>query len=247
MTCSARSFSEASRRSSSPSPGFVVPAIGFTLARVPSSFTSVSGEEPIERQVAELEQEEVGRGIDAPQRPVDRDGRRRGGPLRPLREDDLEGVAGADVLLGREDGPLVGLPREEAPDRAARVPAARAGLLQRACKPCRDLVDVAGEHLRDPGQVVEADERVRDDEEALREVGPVRGQPNGRLQPRDMVVAEVAHHRCPSLDRALGVLEREQPGARAERGCSGRGVPARPTRAESSARRRAGAGTPRAG
>ena len=64
--------------------------------------------------------------------------------------------------------------------------------------------------------MVEADERVRDDEEALREVGPVCRQPDGRLQPRDMVVAEVADHGRASLDRALGVLERDQPGARAE-------------------------------
>ena len=46
ITCSARSFSEASSRSASPSPGCVEPAIGFSDARGPSHFTSVSGDEP---------------------------------------------------------------------------------------------------------------------------------------------------------------------------------------------------------
>ena len=46
ITCSARSFSDASSRSASPSPGEVVPAIGFTLARRSFSLTSVSGDEP---------------------------------------------------------------------------------------------------------------------------------------------------------------------------------------------------------
>jgi hypothetical protein len=46
MTCSALSFSDASSSSASPSPGAAVPAIGLSEAREPSSFTSVSGEEP---------------------------------------------------------------------------------------------------------------------------------------------------------------------------------------------------------
>ena len=71
ITCSARSFSEASSRSASPSPGCVVPAIGFRLARPPSALTSVSGERADEREVAELEQEEVRRRVDAPQRAVE--------------------------------------------------------------------------------------------------------------------------------------------------------------------------------
>ena len=51
-----------------------------------------------QRQAAELEQEEVGGGIDPAQRPVELE--RRGGrrPLRPLREHDLERIPGADVL-----------------------------------------------------------------------------------------------------------------------------------------------------
>ena len=46
MMCSALSFSEASRRSPMPAPGLVVPAMGFSEARVPSSLTNVSGDDP---------------------------------------------------------------------------------------------------------------------------------------------------------------------------------------------------------
>ena len=50
-------------------------------------------------QVAELEQEEVGRRVDAAERPVELERARGGRALGALGEDDLEGVAGADVLL----------------------------------------------------------------------------------------------------------------------------------------------------
>ena len=80
-------------------PARVVPAIGFRLARRPSSLTSVSGEEPISASVAELEQEQVRRRVDAAQRAVELERARRGRPLGALGEDDLEGVARADVLL----------------------------------------------------------------------------------------------------------------------------------------------------
>jgi hypothetical protein len=52
-----------------------------------------------EREVVELQQEEVRGGVDAAKRAVEVE---RGGgrsPLGPLREHDLERVAGADVLL----------------------------------------------------------------------------------------------------------------------------------------------------
>ncbi len=52
-----------------------------------------------ERELAELEQEEVRGGVDAPQRAVELQ-RRGGGPaLGALREHDLERVAGPDQLL----------------------------------------------------------------------------------------------------------------------------------------------------
>ena len=98
--CSARSFSDASSSSSLAPPGQTVPAIGFSWPRGSRShLTTVSGELPTSASVAELEQEEVRRWVDATQRAVelDRGGGRR--PLGALRDDDLEGVAFADVLL----------------------------------------------------------------------------------------------------------------------------------------------------
>ena len=63
MMCSARSFSEARSSSASPSPGPVVPAIGFRLARVPSSFTSVSGEEPTSAMPSRSSRKWYGEGL----------------------------------------------------------------------------------------------------------------------------------------------------------------------------------------
>jgi hypothetical protein len=56
--------------------------------------------------------------------------------------------------------------------------------------------------------VVEAEEDVRDDEAALRYVGPVLGKRDRALELRDVVVAEVADDRLPEL---LGLLERDDP------------------------------------
>ena len=63
ITCSARSFSEASSRSASPSPGCVVPAIGFRLARPPSHLTSVSGEEPTSASPSSSSRKRYGDGL----------------------------------------------------------------------------------------------------------------------------------------------------------------------------------------
>ncbi len=60
-----------------------------------------------EREVAELEQEEVGRRVDPTERPVQLECARRRRTLDPLREHDLERVAGADVLLRDADRALV--------------------------------------------------------------------------------------------------------------------------------------------
>ena len=51
---------------------------------------------------------------------------------------------------------------------------------------------IAGQHLGRAAAVVEADERLGDDEAALGQVGAVRGQRHRRLQLRDVVVGEVA-------------------------------------------------------
>src|SRR5919205_2652725 len=77
----------------------------------------------------------------------------------------------------------------------------------------RDLPRLADEDLRDALRMVEADERVRDHELALREAGAVIGQRHGWLQLRDEVVAEVADDR--HVER-LRLLERHDAGARAD-------------------------------
>src|SRR5438093_13413687 len=56
--------------------------------------------------------------------------------------------------------------------------------------------------------MVEADERLRDEEAALRQSRAGVGQPDGRLEPRDVVVGEVADDR---FTRPLGLLERAEP------------------------------------
>ena len=165
-----------------------------------------------ERDVAELEQKQVRRRVDPPESAVERDRGSLRPPHRALREDDLEGVAGPDVLLRDEYAPLVlgliGSPLGRvAPERAVRR------LRDRTGQDPGDLVRVAGEHLRRACHVVDADQRVGDDEAALGQVGPRVRQPHGRLELGDVVVAEVADH---GLRDALRLLERDDSPAAAD-------------------------------
>jgi hypothetical protein len=74
-----------------------------------------------------------------------------------------------------------------------------------------DLVAVAREHLGRSRAVIEAHERLGHDEAALgKAVAGVR-QGDGRLERRDVVVGDVAHHGQPER---LGLVERHEPGAR---------------------------------
>ena len=123
-----------------------------------------------QRELAELEQEEVRRRVDAAQRAVDVDRRRAGRPLRALREDDLERVALADVLLRALDAADVLEPSRRAARPAARPVAARLEPGQRPVEPLRHLDRVAAQDLGHPQDVVELDERVGDDEQALGKV-----------------------------------------------------------------------------
>ena len=111
----------------------VVPAIGFSEARRPSRLDERLRRGADECEAVELEQEEVRRRVDAPQRAVELERARRGRPLGALREDDLERVAGADVLLRLHDRALVLVPRRE-PARRAR-PRARRAAPARAAAP----------------------------------------------------------------------------------------------------------------
>ena len=78
----------------------------------------------------------------------------------------------------------------EAAERTALPVAARHRRLRRGKR-----IGVAVEHVRDSGHVVEPDQRVGDDEAALRQVGPVVRQRYGRFELRDVVVPVVADDR----------------------------------------------------
>src|SRR5581483_8932914 len=158
-----------------------------------------------EGYVVELEEEEIRRRVDPPQRAVELDG---GGARRPrcaLRDDDLEDVAHADVLLRPLDAADVLVPGRLALQRASYAVAARHLRLRPG-----QGVSVSAQELGDATGVVEADEDVGDEEEALRRVRPVRRQRDGRLEARDRVVAEVAEDRLAEL---LRIREGDEPRA----------------------------------
>ena len=146
------------------------------------------------------------------QRPVERERRRLGRALGPLREDDLERVALPDVLLARRDARLVlGLGREALCGRGDE-PLARRARRVVGERP-RDLAGIAVEDLSDAAHVIEAHEHVGCDEAALRQTATRGRKRHGRLELRDEVVGEVADDR---LGRAFGLLVGEEPGARAD-------------------------------
>ena len=95
------------------------------------------------------------------------------------------------MLLRAAHPSLVFALRREAAERGGAAVAARE-LRLRPIEPGSDVGRVAREDVRDALGVVEADERVGDDERALREPGALLGERHGRLQLRDEVVAEVA-------------------------------------------------------
>ena len=80
-----------------------------------------------ERDVPELQEEEIRRRVDATQRAVELDGGRRRGARRALCDHDLEDVALADVLLRALDAAQVLVARRLALERPARRRAARQG------------------------------------------------------------------------------------------------------------------------
>src|SRR6266545_7393133 len=161
-----------------------------------------------ERQAVELQQEEVRRRVDPAQRAVQLERGRGGRPLGALRDDDLERVAGADVLLRLAHAPLVLRLLGEAAERTAPSLAAR-HRRQWSFERAR----VAAEHLRDAEHVIEADERVGDDEAALRQAWPVVRERHHRLQPRDVVVR---HEADDGKRERLRLVEVDEPRPRAD-------------------------------
>ena len=78
-----------------------------------------------QREPVELEQEEVRRRVDPAQRAIELERGRGRRPLGALRDDDLERVARADVVLRATHAPLVLRLVREAAERAARDPSPR--------------------------------------------------------------------------------------------------------------------------
>src|SRR5581483_10632585 len=148
-----------------------------------------------ERDPVQLEQEQVRRRVDAAQLAVEGHRRDVRPPLGPLREDDLEGVAAADVVAARLHAADVTVRVRQPPHPAAACRRRPGRLRDRAREQGGDLAGVAREHVRAAAGVVEAHEHVGDDEAALRQTGPVVRQRHGRLEHRHVVVAEVADDR----------------------------------------------------
>ena len=101
------------------------PAIGLSVGAAALALDERLRRAADEREVAELEQEEVRRRVDAAQRPVELDRRGRRRPRRALRDHDLEDVALADVLLRALDAAQVLVPRRAPRSSGPRVPVPR--------------------------------------------------------------------------------------------------------------------------
>ena len=155
------------------------------------------------RVVAELEQEHVRGRVDPAQRAVDPERRSRRGPLRPLREHDLEGVPGADVLLAAENALLVRRLVGKANERAGDRPGRGGGHVGRCLEQRADRLGIAAQHLGDPADVVEPQQRLGHDEPADGKTRPGVGERHRRLELGDPVVADVPDDR---LVQQLGLV-----------------------------------------
>ena len=149
-----------------------------------------------------FEQEEIRRRVHAAERAVELERGRRRRPLGALREDELEHLAGDDLLLRAADELLVALLVRESP-RRARPAAVRAR--HRRLRRAQSVGGVAAQHFRRPERVVEAHEHVRDDEARLREARPGVGDGDRRLDLRRVLVADVADDRLADRLRLVEV------------------------------------------
>ena len=121
---------------------------------------------------------------------------------------------GADVLLRRLDRALVlERPGERNVPALRRLGPPRREAAKLSEQLLGDLGRVAAEHLREPGDVVEADQHVGDDEAALRKPWSGVRQRHGRLELGDVVVGEVADD---GLAAGLGLLDVDEPRAVAD-------------------------------
>ena len=195
ITCSARSFSEPSSRSASPSPRSVVPGDRVQARAAALDLDVRLGRRADERELAELEQEEVRRRVDAAQRAVDRERAGRRLALGPLREHAWKTSPRADVLLHPRDPAQVLVAVGEALRLAVLPPGAVGTGSGSRASAAATRAGIAAQHVGRAGDVVEAQEHVGDDEAALGDVGPGSRQRHRRLELRDVVVTEVADDR----------------------------------------------------
>ncbi len=117
------------------------------------------------------------------------------------------------MLLAALDAALVLVPAREAPGDAAGAVELRGRRRNGPFEERAHLGRIACEHLGDRAAVVEAYEHVGDDEAALGEPAASVGEPDGRFELRDVVVAEVADD---WLGQRFGLLEADEAVAAAD-------------------------------
>ena len=223
IVCSARSFSDESSAAASPSPGSDRPRDRVQLGAAAGALDDRLRRAAHERDVAELEEEEVRRRVDAPQRAVQLDCRRRGRARRSLRDHDLEDVAFADVLLRPLDAAEVLLARRLALERAAR-------------RRCRGATAAMRPRARSRRRAAARRRRARG-RSATGRPGRARGsracparRPAAARSARTSRRRRSRGSRRPAR-RASPPPRRRRPASPRRRSCSGRAARARPTRA----------------
>ncbi len=174
------------------------------------------GRSPGQGEIAEIEKVHVGRRVDPPEGPVDRERRGGAAPLEPLRQDHLEDVAGPDVVLGPPHPRLV--PRLAHVDRPAARPAPRRARPRETAqeRPLRRLDPgpglpipleqaarrertglVSGPDVRDDlnplAQMIEGENGIVDPEQDVGGPEIVRTRPRQFLDLAHHVIGQVAH------------------------------------------------------
>ena len=193
ITCSARSFSEASSRPRAlVGPGSVVPAIGIGLGpRAPRA----SRASPARSRSAPCRRARAGTGT-ATGSPAAARGRAtavsRGWPHRAAARADLEASPARMCSFGRHDRRLVHASCETHRRRRGGAAVGRSSRRgPSAPRAAPEISSGVAEHLGDARQVVEVDERVRDHEAALR--GGRRRGPGGEVSARVRAACVVPH------------------------------------------------------
>ena len=162
--------------------------------------------------VLKAEKEQIGRGVDVAERPVEIDRVRRGIPLKPLGEDHLDDIPRDDVLLGLDDHGLECIRRHVGPEGKGVFPHGGGRFrgpggpeeVGHRVDPAEGLFvdrpqvffafrDGAGDDLDRVADVVEDDERVGDEEDGIVGRNASAGRRGELFEVADHVVAEKPH------------------------------------------------------